>query len=102
MPKKAATKAEKRHMDRVAALGCIICSMPATIHHCGTYMGGGRDHMKTIGLCWEHHLGTEGIDGKHMGKRSWEAKYGSEEYLLGRVNDLLAIEAFKGRCIGTG
>ena len=91
MPKKAATKAEKLHMDRVAALGCIICSMPATIHHCGTYMGGGRDHMKTIGLCWEHHLGKEGIDGKQMGKRKWESKYGTEESLLEQVHAELGV-----------
>lgn len=79
---KAATAEEKRHMGRVAALGCIICGGAATIHHCGTYMGGGRDHKRVIPLCWEHHLGAEGIDGKRMGKRVWEEKYGTEEELL--------------------
>lgn len=75
-------------MDRVASLGCIVCRRltgiftPAGIHHCGTYMGGGRDHMRTLPLCNEHHQGKEGIDGKHMSKRAWEAKYGTEEQLL--------------------
>lgn len=76
-------------MDKVASLGCLICHGPATIHHCGTYMGGGRDHMKVLPLCWHHHLGPEGIDGKHMGKRVWEAKYGTEEELLAKTNLLV-------------
>lgn len=84
MARKPATKAEKLHMAQVAALGCIVngCHAPATIHHCGTYMGGGRNHLNVLGLCWEHHLGQNGIDGKKMGKRVWEQKYGSERELL--------------------
>lgn len=89
-----ATVAEKKHMDAVAQLGCIVrgCGRPATIHHCGTYMGGGRDHFKVIPLCWEHHLGREGIDGKRMAKRVWETKYGTEEELLALVARLLKKE----------
>lgn len=85
MTKKPATKAERDHMGRVASLGCIICGAPATVHHCGTYMGGGRNHMKTIPLCWRHHLGPEGIDGKQMAKRKWEELYGTEEQLMQRT-----------------
>lgn len=77
-------------MDRVASLGCIICTAPATIHHTGTYMGGGRNHMKVIPLCWPHHLGPEGIDGKRMGKRQWETKYGTEQDLLALTRTALA------------
>lgn len=80
---------ERLHMDRVAALGCLICYSPATIHHCGTHMGGGRDHMRVVPLCWAHHLGPEGIDGKKISKRQWEEKYGTEEELLQRVKKLL-------------
>lgn len=76
------TKAEKQHMDKVAQLCCCArgCGRPgpSTVHHIDTYMGGGRDHFKTIPLCWPHHLGPQGIDGKRMGKRVWEAKYGTE------------------------
>lgn len=82
---KAATKAQKAHMSRVASLGCLICRGPATIHHCGTGAGGRRDHNKVIPLCWEHHLGREGVDGKAMSKRAWQEKYGSEESLLAQV-----------------
>lgn len=85
-----ATKAEKAWMDKVAQLSCIICkTTPVTIHHCGTYVGGGRNHMKVIPICWEHHLGKEGIDGKQMGKRVWEAKYGTELSLLAKVMEML-------------
>jgi hypothetical protein len=56
-------------------------------------MGGGRNHMRVIGLCPEHHQGREGIDGKHMSKRQWEAKYGSEEQLLAQVRQELGLPA---------
>jgi hypothetical protein len=95
-----ANVAEKKHMDAVAQLGCIVCTSPATIHHCGTYMGGGRDHMKVLPLCPEHHQGKEGIDGKHMSKRQWEAKYGTEEHLLAVVAEKLAHQRENSRLVG--
>lgn len=88
---KAANKAERAHMSRVAALGCIVkgCYAPATIHHCGTYMGGGRRHDRVIPLCWAHHLGPDGIDGKRISKREWQERYGSERALLEQVDAML-------------
>ena len=85
------TVAEKNHMNRVAALGCIICGANATIHHCGTYMGGGRNHMRVLPLCPNHHQGPKGIDGKQTGKRVWEGIFGTEEQLLAQVNSELGI-----------
>lgn len=83
---------ELRHWERVRTLGCIVgpigCNfrnLPLTRHHCGTGAGGRKDHMKVIGLCWEHHLGREGVDGKRMSKKKWQEKYGTEEVLLKRV-----------------
>jgi len=82
-------------MGKVAELGCVVCrnlnlgESLATIHHCGTHMGGGRDHMKTIPLCREHHLGSEGIDGKVISKREWESKYGTEEQLMQQIRSEL-------------
>jgi hypothetical protein len=94
-PRRSAGKArhanalEKRYWAAVRALGCILgligCRGGTTIHHCGTGAGGRKDHMKVIPLCYEHHLGAEGIDGKRMSKRDWQAKYGSEDKLLKRV-----------------
>jgi Recombination enhancement, RecA-dependent nuclease len=95
-----ATAEEKRHMNRVASLGCILCGAEATIHHCGTYMGGGRNHKRVIPLCWDHHLGPEGIEGKRMGKRVWEMKYGTEEELFARtVAKLKKLDIMQGRAI---
>jgi hypothetical protein len=56
------TAAEKRHLDRVAAMPCLICSKPgpSTIHHVrhtiirsGTFA---RDHKRVVPLCSAHHL----------------------------------------------
>ena len=92
---KKPTADEKKHLERVAALGCIAngCGAPppSTVHHCGTYMGGGRNHKRVIPLCREHHLGWQGIDGKRMGKRVWESRYGTEEELLRKIEDLLSL-----------
>lgn len=97
-PKKARqpNAAEKRHWQAIAMLSCIVgpqgCDyrgLPVTIHHCATGAGGRKDHMKVLGLCWEHHLGAEGIDGKRMSKREWQAKYGQEDVLLARVSKML-------------
>lgn len=80
---------ERRHWARVAVLPCIVgpegCKGRMTIHHCGTGGGGRKDHMKVLPLCHEHHLGKEGIEGKHMSKREWQEIYGSEEFLLKRA-----------------
>lgn len=90
--KKPATAAEKRYMGRVAALGCCICEGPALIHHCGTYIGGGRDHMKTIPLCHYHHDGGVEGDSLHKNKAAWEIQNGTEEYWLEHVNEALNYE----------
>lgn len=50
--------------------------------------------MKVLPLCWRHHLGPEGIDGKKMGKRVWEEKYGTEEHLLAKVRATLDSEVY--------
>lgn len=86
---------DKKRLAAVAQLACVAigCGQPgpSTVHHCGTYMGGGRDDRRTISLCWQHHLGPEGIDGKRMGKRVWEARYGTEEELLKITDQLLGM-----------
>lgn len=83
---------EKAHWDKIAQLPCIIgpdgCNYhgrAVTRHHCGTGAGGRKDHMKVVPLCWEHHLGKEGIDGKRMSKKKWQEKYATEEIMLRRT-----------------
>lgn len=89
---RAPNAAERRHWDALLKLGCILagriahegfeCQGRVTIHHCGTGGGGRKDHLKVLPLCWEHHLGAKGIDGKRMSKRQWQETYGTEDELL--------------------
>jgi len=88
----APTKEERKHMDAVARLGCIVCRQPAQIHHCGTHMGGGRDHKRVIPLCVIHHTGGGHGVAIHAGKKTWQEKYGAEEELLAKVNVLLDVK----------
>lgn len=87
---KQPTKAERERWGQVRDLGCIVrkhggCSGRVTLHHCGTGMGRKKDHSKVIPLCWMHHLGAEGVDGKKISKREWQRKYGTEKELLEKV-----------------
>lgn len=89
MANKAATAAEKAHLRRVAELGCMVCKMPAQVHHCGTHLGGGRDHMQVIPLCATHHTnGGYGV-AIHAGKKAWQANYGTEQEMLDKVDKML-------------
>jgi len=84
MTKKPATAAEKRHMGRVAALGCLICKMPAHVHHIREERL--KDNFLTIPLCPEHHMGDFSI---HKSKRQFEDIYGSELQLLAKTIEQL-------------
>jgi hypothetical protein len=61
----------KRHMGRVAAIGCILCQAlgqgktPAEVHHLREGQGGGQraDDFLTIPLCPSCHRGSQGIHG---------------------------------------
>lgn len=50
---------ERRHMDRVAGIGCLVCGGEATIHHVTGYadrMGRlPRSHQLVVPLCRVHH-----------------------------------------------
>lgn len=79
------TAKQRKRWSRVAELGCVVegCrNGNITIHHCGTGIGVSKDHDKVIPLCWEHHLGESGIDGKRISKRQWEKINGTEEDLM--------------------
>jgi len=82
------TAAEKRHLARVAELGCIICGSPAQVHHIreGQGMGQRAPHFLTIPLCPEHHVGGVSI---HCSKRRFEAIYGCELDLLNQTLERL-------------
>ena len=96
---KSKTKAEKLHLDRVAALGCIVCKSmgyedaPAEIHHCskGTGLAVRADNYHVIPLCAMHHRqGGYGV-AIHAGRKTWEQRYGTESDLLAQVNAELGL-----------
>ena len=60
------TAAEKRHMDRVAQLPCMVCgSAPVEIHHIreGQGMSQRASNWLTVPLCPSCHRGPNGIHG---------------------------------------
>lgn len=88
----------KKHYDKVARLGCILCRQfgfkdtPAEIHHIRRF-GGLRDNTndKVIPLCPEHHRGNTGVHG--LGAKGFERRYNlTQEDLLTYTTRLLAID----------
>lgn len=85
------SNAGKRHMGRVASVGCIVCrhlgygATPAQVHHIREEQGASqRAHdCLTIPLCPEHHTGQTGIHG--LGRKAFERTYKLTEL------DLLAM-----------
>ena len=89
------TKDEKKSLDQIARLGCILCSevlgykgTPAELHHIRRF-GGKRSASPIIPLCPEHHRGNSGVHG--LGAKGFETKWGvTQEALLERVEQKLA------------
>lgn len=78
----------KHRFDALVELGCCICGRPPQIHHLigVKYRGLGQkadDHL-TIPLCLDHHTGKDGIHS--IGKKTWEEKFGTQEFLLEVTN----------------
>lgn len=70
--------AGKRHLQRVAdfgqSAGCCVCGEPfAHIHHIleGRTPGRKAGDFCTVPLCWECHLGTDGI---HQTRQRWSLR----------------------------
>lgn len=94
-------KAEREHLNKVAALGCIACynwgfpHTPAAIHHirAGQGMSQRASNYEVIPLCPYHH--QEGATGQaiHAGRKSWEANHGTERDLLAQVLQMLGVTA---------
>lgn len=64
--KKQATAAERRYMDKVSKLRCVICGdRSECLHHVreGQGMGQRAQHYLVIPLCNDCHTGTHGIHG---------------------------------------
>lgn len=78
------TKAEKRHLDRVASLGCIVCGSPAEVHHIRTSFGMSQraSNYLTVPLCPFHHRQGGFGEAIHAGQKQFEMQYGAELSLL--------------------
>ena len=96
------TLKEKKHMGRVAELGCAVCrrmgyeGTPVEIHHLRAGTGAGRraSHYDVIPLCPEHHRGATGLHG--LGSKGFPQHYGySEQDLLNDTRTLLGFVPIK-------
>ena len=77
-------------LERIQALGCIVCWLdleiytPAELHH--PLKGGRRIHKDhVLALCYAHHrqgLNREDVVSRHPWKREFINRYGTEEYLF--------------------
>ena len=88
---------EKRQMDAVSQIGCIVClnkgfpNHAVEIHH--VYGKTKLDaHMHILPLCFDHHRGgkdAEPIISRHPWKKRFEKAYGTEQELLDQVNGIV-------------
>lgn len=80
-------------MSRVAELGCMICKRPAQLHHpTGAGWGLRSSHMDVIPLCFDHHSEQTTLPfgySVHKGTKSFEARFGTQEELLVKRDELL-------------
>ena len=93
------TAEDRRHMDAVAQLGCVVCwrvdglfSPLVELHHPrrGAGMGQRAAHEDVLPLCFEHHRGNTGVHG--LGTKGFEKHYGfSEADLLSDVTEALVM-----------
>lgn len=91
------TKAEKRHRNAVAALGCIVCrnagheDSPAELHHIrdGHGMSRRASEWEVIPLCPFHHRTGGYGHAVHAGRIMWEANHGTQRELLALVLALI-------------
>ena len=89
----AITKKDKIRYQKLVDLGCICCRQngiysPPSIHHTAGRTKDGN--QKTIPLCGAHHqTGGYGVAFHATGRKTWEAKFGTEESLLEQTNLLI-------------
>lgn len=104
--KKTATAAEKRHMDAVCRIGCIVCrnlgfgETPCEIHHVRFLVGGGQraSNLDVLGLCPPHHrIGGYGV-AYHAGPEAWEENFGTERELLEQTKQETGLVQLEETC----
>ena len=94
-------KEEKAWMDKITALGCIVCYNDLNVytegspHHIDGKTKPGA-HLLTICLCGRHHqIPGEGYVSRHGdGKARFEKEYGLESKLLEITKYALSVTGF--------
>lgn len=89
-------KSEKLYWSRlVSVVGCIACRIDGiTNNHVSIHHIDGRTkpgaHMNVLPLCDRHHqTGGEEAPAVHPWKRRFEAKYGTQEELMAKCDEIL-------------
>ena len=56
--RKASTAEERRHLQRVAELPCLVCGAASTVHHVTSdgFKRISRSHSRVAPLCARHHM----------------------------------------------
>jgi len=84
---KKPTRDQQERYERVLDGGCIICQMPAEIHHMRSGAGLGQRGKGLLPLCPKHHRTGNYGEAIHAGQKGFEYKFGSEDYLLDRLKE---------------
>ena len=90
------TKSEKAYWaDLAQYIGCIACfidgqpNFEVSIHHCDGRTKPGA-HKKVLPLCARHHqTGGEEAPSIHPWKSRFESRYGTQEELMDKCNEML-------------
>lgn len=97
-PSKPPNKIEREWMAAVRSFGCIACYIDGNFRHCAVHhivvAGRRMGHLFTIGLCdpGHHQNGQQfGMISVHPWKARFEAKYGTQLELLGRLKVELGV-----------
>lgn len=78
--RKASTAIERRHLGRVADMGCLVCGGRSTVHHVTSdgMKRLTRTHERVVPLCPTHHMiqfgPRESVEA--LGHAGFEATYG--------------------------
>lgn len=79
---KAPSAAEKRHLDRISQLPCLVCEREALIHHVTStgYARITRTHRLVTPLCHEHHAVDFPYSVHRLGHREFSIVHGINLY----------------------
>lgn len=79
-PRRTPLAAERRHLHRVAGMGCLVCGGESTVHHVTSdgFKRLSRTHERVVPLCPRHHMiqfgPKESVEA--LGHAGFEATYG--------------------------